>query len=223
MLHHYSDVLGYLDLNAVAPVDLVLKDSVFSVGCLNCNKEDTIQVWWRFTGDDNWQYILHIYYDLTHYFDSPTIWNCQITTSHQQYVFLEDFKNGKAYDIIVNCSLSLFFSFLFFSRIWHMGKTGSKTANIVIPNSAFLWRRPVSSSFSKSPEIRQVWTLSYILTDYVQFLFLVHWCPRVSLAVRDYLPPAPGLPLKLSEVKSGQMRTGDPWYNKGCCCNYMLV
>ncbi|XP_016376738.1 uncharacterized protein LOC107715195 [Sinocyclocheilus rhinocerous] len=44
MLHHYSDVLGYLDLNAVVPVDLVLKDSVFTVGCLNCNKEDTIQV-----------------------------------------------------------------------------------------------------------------------------------------------------------------------------------
>ncbi|XP_051580434.1 uncharacterized protein LOC127456132 [Myxocyprinus asiaticus] len=43
MLHHYNDVLGYLDLNAAVPVDLVLQDSEFSVGCLNCNKEDTIQ------------------------------------------------------------------------------------------------------------------------------------------------------------------------------------
>ncbi|KAK2894792.1 hypothetical protein QQF64_012259 [Cirrhinus molitorella] len=43
MVHHYSDVLGYMDLNAVVPVDLVLKDSVFAVGCLNCNKEDTVQ------------------------------------------------------------------------------------------------------------------------------------------------------------------------------------
>uniref|UniRef100_A0A8C2IZ57 Nucleoporin NUP42 n=1 Tax=Cyprinus carpio TaxID=7962 RepID=A0A8C2IZ57_CYPCA len=52
MLHHYSDVLGYLDLNAVVPVDLVLKDSVFSVGCLNCNKEDTVQ---NLTYGQNWE------------------------------------------------------------------------------------------------------------------------------------------------------------------------
>ncbi|KTF82972.1 hypothetical protein cypCar_00026713 [Cyprinus carpio] len=52
MLHHYSDVLGYLDLNAVAPVDLILKDSVFSVGCLNCNKEDTVQ---NLTYGQNWE------------------------------------------------------------------------------------------------------------------------------------------------------------------------
>ncbi|XP_016102172.1 uncharacterized protein [Sinocyclocheilus grahami] len=52
MLHHYSDVLGYLDLNAVVPVDLVLKDSVFTVGCLNCNKEDTVQ---NLTYGQNWE------------------------------------------------------------------------------------------------------------------------------------------------------------------------
>jgi len=44
MMHHYSDVLGYMDLKAAVPVDLVLQDSEFSVGCLNCNKDDTIQV-----------------------------------------------------------------------------------------------------------------------------------------------------------------------------------
>lgn len=44
ILHHYSDVLGYLDLNAAVPVDLIVQESEFSVGCLNCNKEDTIQV-----------------------------------------------------------------------------------------------------------------------------------------------------------------------------------
>ncbi|XP_072550598.1 uncharacterized protein [Salminus brasiliensis] len=43
MLHHYSDVLGYLDLYAAAAVDLVLQDCQLIVGCLNCNKEDTIQ------------------------------------------------------------------------------------------------------------------------------------------------------------------------------------
>lgn len=45
ILHQYSDVLGYLDLNAAVPVDLILQESEFSVGCLNCNKEDTTQVW----------------------------------------------------------------------------------------------------------------------------------------------------------------------------------
>lgn len=43
MLHHYSDVLGYLDLKAAVAVDLILQDSEFSVGCLNCDKEDTIK------------------------------------------------------------------------------------------------------------------------------------------------------------------------------------
>ncbi|TRY58311.1 hypothetical protein DNTS_031068 [Danionella cerebrum] len=43
MLHHYSDILGYLDLSAAVPVDLVLQDSHFTVACLNCNKEDTVQ------------------------------------------------------------------------------------------------------------------------------------------------------------------------------------
>ncbi|XP_063053791.1 uncharacterized protein si:dkey-24l11.2 [Engraulis encrasicolus] len=43
MLHAYSDVLGYLDLNGVVPVDLVLQEAELAVGCLNCNQEDTVQ------------------------------------------------------------------------------------------------------------------------------------------------------------------------------------
>ncbi|KAI4905307.1 hypothetical protein NFI96_022721 [Prochilodus magdalenae] len=43
MLHQYSDVMGYLDLNAAVPVDLVLQDCQLIVGCLSCNKEDLIQ------------------------------------------------------------------------------------------------------------------------------------------------------------------------------------
>ncbi|XP_043933776.1 uncharacterized protein LOC122806979 [Protopterus annectens] len=43
MLHQYSAVVGYLDLQGVSPVDLVLKDSYFIVGCLNCSSEEPIQ------------------------------------------------------------------------------------------------------------------------------------------------------------------------------------
>ncbi|XP_071355306.1 uncharacterized protein [Trachinotus anak] len=39
MLHHYSDVLGYLDLNSAAPADLVLQDCELIVGCLSCSQE----------------------------------------------------------------------------------------------------------------------------------------------------------------------------------------
>uniref|UniRef100_UPI00398EC67F uncharacterized protein n=1 Tax=Pristiophorus japonicus TaxID=55135 RepID=UPI00398EC67F len=43
VLHEYSDVMGYLDLGGCVPVDLVLQDSQFSVGCLNCSKEGALQ------------------------------------------------------------------------------------------------------------------------------------------------------------------------------------
>ncbi|XP_069019510.1 uncharacterized protein [Embiotoca jacksoni] len=39
MLHHYSDVLGYLDLHNAAPADLVLQDCDLIVGCLSCSHE----------------------------------------------------------------------------------------------------------------------------------------------------------------------------------------
>lgn len=43
MLHHYSDVLGYLDLGNVAPVDLVLQDCELIVGCLSCSEEGPVE------------------------------------------------------------------------------------------------------------------------------------------------------------------------------------
>ncbi|XP_030621897.1 uncharacterized protein si:dkey-24l11.2 [Chanos chanos] len=43
MLHHYSDVLGYLDLNGAVPVDLVLQACDLVVGCLSCSSEDIVQ------------------------------------------------------------------------------------------------------------------------------------------------------------------------------------
>ncbi|KAK1784652.1 hypothetical protein P4O66_003335 [Electrophorus voltai] len=43
MLHHYSNVLGYLDLNTAVPVDLVLQDCQLIIGCLSCNQEETLQ------------------------------------------------------------------------------------------------------------------------------------------------------------------------------------
>ncbi|XP_056138013.1 uncharacterized protein si:dkey-24l11.2 [Lampris incognitus] len=43
MLHHYSDVLGYLDLHNAAPIDLVLQDCQLSVGCLSCSQEGPVQ------------------------------------------------------------------------------------------------------------------------------------------------------------------------------------
>ncbi|XP_062860153.1 uncharacterized protein si:dkey-24l11.2 [Trichomycterus rosablanca] len=43
MIHHYCSVLGYLDLNMAAPVDLVLQECKLTVGCMNCNNEDTIE------------------------------------------------------------------------------------------------------------------------------------------------------------------------------------
>lgn len=43
MLHHYSDVLGYLDLHNAAPADLVLQDCDLTVGCLSCSQEGPMQ------------------------------------------------------------------------------------------------------------------------------------------------------------------------------------
>ena len=44
MLHHYSDVLGYLDLHNAAPADLVLQECDLIVGCLSCSQEFPVQV-----------------------------------------------------------------------------------------------------------------------------------------------------------------------------------
>lgn len=44
MLHHYSDVLGYLDLHNATPADLVLQECHLLVGCLSCSQEAVLQV-----------------------------------------------------------------------------------------------------------------------------------------------------------------------------------
>ncbi|XP_051238178.1 uncharacterized protein si:dkey-24l11.2 isoform X1 [Dicentrarchus labrax] len=43
MLHHYSDVLGYLDLHNAAPADLVLQECELIVGCLSCSQDGPVQ------------------------------------------------------------------------------------------------------------------------------------------------------------------------------------
>ncbi|KAF7660962.1 hypothetical protein LDENG_00270780 [Lucifuga dentata] len=43
MLHHYSDILGYLDLHNATPADLVLQDCDFTVGCLSCSQEGPVE------------------------------------------------------------------------------------------------------------------------------------------------------------------------------------
>ncbi|XP_064168318.1 uncharacterized protein si:dkey-24l11.2 [Anguilla rostrata] len=44
MLHHYSSVLGFLDLSGAVPVDLVLQDCELLVGCLTCSQEGPLQM-----------------------------------------------------------------------------------------------------------------------------------------------------------------------------------
>ncbi|XP_068170006.1 uncharacterized protein si:dkey-24l11.2 isoform X2 [Antennarius striatus] len=43
MLHHYSDVLGYLDLHNAVPADLVLQECELTVGCLSCSQDGPVQ------------------------------------------------------------------------------------------------------------------------------------------------------------------------------------
>lgn len=44
MLHHYCNVLGYLDLHNTTPADLILKDCRLIVGCLACSQEMPVEV-----------------------------------------------------------------------------------------------------------------------------------------------------------------------------------
>lgn len=43
MIHHYSDVLGYLDLHNAIASDLVLQDCDLTVGCLSCSQEIPVE------------------------------------------------------------------------------------------------------------------------------------------------------------------------------------
>lgn len=44
MLHHYSDVLGYLDLHNATAADLVLQECELIMGCLACSQDFPVQV-----------------------------------------------------------------------------------------------------------------------------------------------------------------------------------
>ncbi|XP_018423135.1 PREDICTED: uncharacterized protein LOC108796193 [Nanorana parkeri] len=43
ILHQYSSVLGYVDIQGAAAKDLVLPECTFMAGCLNCSREEQIQ------------------------------------------------------------------------------------------------------------------------------------------------------------------------------------
>ncbi|XP_072409275.1 uncharacterized protein [Chiloscyllium punctatum] len=43
VVHEHSDIMGYLDLCGCVPVELVIQDSRFAVGCLKCSKEGPLQ------------------------------------------------------------------------------------------------------------------------------------------------------------------------------------
>lgn len=64
MLHHYSSVLGYLDLHNAAPADLVLQECELSVGCLSCSQESPVQVMKRDVLNTNLYYVKHHYCEL---------------------------------------------------------------------------------------------------------------------------------------------------------------
>lgn len=44
MLHQFSSVMGYLDLIGCSAFDLVLQNSTFHIGCMNCSKEMKVEV-----------------------------------------------------------------------------------------------------------------------------------------------------------------------------------
>ena len=45
IVHAFSPVLGYLDLDGCVAFDLVLPECEFLLSCLSCNKQSKIQVW----------------------------------------------------------------------------------------------------------------------------------------------------------------------------------
>lgn len=44
LIHQFSSVLGYLDLDACVPFDMILQDSAFKITCLSCNKDTKVDV-----------------------------------------------------------------------------------------------------------------------------------------------------------------------------------
>lgn len=45
IMHQFSSVVGYLDLDGCIPFDLILQDCMFKLGCFSCNKEMKAKVW----------------------------------------------------------------------------------------------------------------------------------------------------------------------------------
>ncbi|KAM8974018.1 uncharacterized protein RCH25_019522 [Pelodytes ibericus] len=43
ILHQYSSVLGYVDIQGAVPKDLILQDCAFMIGCLDCSQEGPLQ------------------------------------------------------------------------------------------------------------------------------------------------------------------------------------
>ncbi|XP_053573237.1 uncharacterized protein LOC128663103 [Bombina bombina] len=43
IMHQFSAILGYVDIKGAVPKDLILQDSFFMIGCLNCSQEAPVQ------------------------------------------------------------------------------------------------------------------------------------------------------------------------------------
>lgn len=54
MMHSYSSIMGYLDLEGCVPFDLLLQDSAYKLGCMNCNKETKVDSLYPGQSMDSW-------------------------------------------------------------------------------------------------------------------------------------------------------------------------
>lgn len=123
MLHHYSDVLGYLDLQNAAPADLVLQECELTVGCLSCSQEGPAQV------------TKHVPTHTTHLFCVEMKMKMNWNLSLWARAFSE---------------LAFFLSFIFI-RTFPMVKPRSSIVNTAMANSVFWLRAQDSSIFSHGP------------------------------------------------------------------------
>ncbi|XP_033761437.1 uncharacterized protein LOC117343204 [Pecten maximus] len=54
IMHSYSSIMGYLDLEGCVPFDLLLQDSAYKLGCMNCNKETKVDSLYPGQPMDSW-------------------------------------------------------------------------------------------------------------------------------------------------------------------------
>ncbi|OWF40768.1 uncharacterized protein LOC110463370 [Mizuhopecten yessoensis] len=54
IMHSYSSIMGYLDLEGCVPFDLLLQDSAYKLGCMNCNKETKVDSLYPGQPMDTW-------------------------------------------------------------------------------------------------------------------------------------------------------------------------